>query len=63
MTSPDLPRPPHGATVISAYMPFVINTAFYFYFAVLMSIVHGIVLVPFAAACVRRLHDTGRSGW
>lgn len=58
-----LPRPPHDAMVISAYAPFAVNMTFYIYFGLLMSIVHGVTLVPFAAACVRRLHDAGRSGW
>lgn len=56
-----MPRYPH--VTASSLVPFIMNMAIYAYFGILMSIIHGVVLVPFAAACVRRLHDTGRSGW
>lgn len=63
-----------GRTRRKGYWMFVL---FYFIFAVIVGVVDGVIgtapvlgglyslalLLPYIAVTVRRLHDTGRSGW
>ncbi|MBA5727808.1 DUF805 domain-containing protein [Bombella mellum] len=57
-----MPHPPYN-TEITAYIPLATSMTFYLYFISLMYIVYWVSLIPFMSACVRRLHDAGRSGW